>query len=130
MIPGAEGISNDPGENGTEKIGNPDDRIPVSLPGRPTEEKVITIPGNLDIRVSDGIERKDGLRARGGQEKKTSRRKERNTEVAQRKDPTTNRRKNRRRPVQRINPRDGKVLRNLNGATSQEGRGSARYGPT
>ncbi|KAJ1148578.1 hypothetical protein NDU88_001406 [Pleurodeles waltl] len=65
MIPGAEGRSNDPRENGTEDIENPDNRIPVSLPGQPTEEDAITIPGNPDIRVSDGIERKDGLRPRG-----------------------------------------------------------------
>ncbi|KAJ1142036.1 hypothetical protein NDU88_008364 [Pleurodeles waltl] len=64
MIPGAEGRSNDPGKNGTENIGNADERIPISLPGQPTEEDAITIPGNPDIRVSDGIERKDRLRAR------------------------------------------------------------------
>ncbi|KAJ1216333.1 hypothetical protein NDU88_003936 [Pleurodeles waltl] len=29
MIPGAEGRANDPRENGTVKIGNPDDRIPL-----------------------------------------------------------------------------------------------------
>ncbi|KAJ1177137.1 hypothetical protein NDU88_002399 [Pleurodeles waltl] len=65
MIPGAEGRSNNPGENDTEDIGNPDDRIPVFLPGQQTEEDAITIPGNPDIRVPDGIKREDGLRARG-----------------------------------------------------------------
>ncbi|KAJ1196914.1 hypothetical protein NDU88_000777 [Pleurodeles waltl] len=75
MLPGADGRSNDPGENGTRNIGNPDDWIPVLLPGQPTEEDAITIPGNLDIRIPDGIERKDGLRTRGAAEKEDAKEK-------------------------------------------------------
>ncbi|KAJ1097095.1 hypothetical protein NDU88_002222 [Pleurodeles waltl] len=65
MIPEAECHSNDPWKNGTEDTGNPDDQIPVSLPGQQTEEDAIAIPGNPDIWVPDRIERKDRLRTCG-----------------------------------------------------------------
>ncbi|KAJ1190324.1 hypothetical protein NDU88_007062 [Pleurodeles waltl] len=112
MIPGAEGRSNDPRENGTEDIGNPDDRIPVSLPGQPTEEDAITIPGNPDIRVSDGIERKDRLRARSALGREDAK-----EEGAERGGGTEER-------------SDRKQEEEQKEASSKEGRGSTRYGPT
>ncbi|KAJ1201996.1 hypothetical protein NDU88_005800 [Pleurodeles waltl] len=63
--------SNDPWRNGTKEIGNPDDRIPVSVPGQQTEEAAIAVPwqqteedaiampGNPDIRVPEEVEKED-----------------------------------------------------------------------
>ncbi|KAJ1163803.1 hypothetical protein NDU88_004255 [Pleurodeles waltl] len=75
MIQGAEGRSNDPGEHCIGHIRNPDDRIPVSLPGQQTKEDAFAIPGNSDIRVSEEMEIKDGLRARGASEKEDAKEK-------------------------------------------------------
>ncbi|KAJ1201803.1 hypothetical protein NDU88_005609 [Pleurodeles waltl] len=130
MIPGAEGRSNDPRENGTENIGNPDDRIPVSLPGQPTEEDSITNPGNPDIRVSDGMERKDGLRARGVSEKEDAKEEgvERGGGPEER--PDHKQEEDQKEASSEDNPKGREGPEEPNATMSQEGSGSARYGPT
>ncbi|KAJ1201997.1 hypothetical protein NDU88_005801 [Pleurodeles waltl] len=100
MRPGAECRSNDPWRNGTEEIGNPDDRIP-----------------------------EDRLRARGSLEKEDAKEEEaeRGGRAEKRPDQALEEEPKNASPGETPKGREGPE--EPKAATSQEGRGSARYGP-
>ncbi|KAJ1218616.1 hypothetical protein NDU88_006194 [Pleurodeles waltl] len=64
ITPGAECRFPDPCGHDNKDIGNPDERIPETIPENHGDGDAIAITGNPDIRVPDIIEGDDGLRAR------------------------------------------------------------------
>ncbi|KAJ1126998.1 hypothetical protein NDU88_005404 [Pleurodeles waltl] len=64
ITPGAECCFPDPCGHDNKDIGNPDERIPETIPENHGDGDAIAITGNQDIRVPDVIEGDNGLRAR------------------------------------------------------------------